>query len=103
MLREVIYLSLIMQSQYPSTYQICDLENFTLADPLLIMDTVVMDALEFDFSPYPNIVKWYKNFQTAHPDLWILAQEALNDIREYNKNPLDMSAIKHPIHPTKSN
>lgn len=76
-------------------------EHLTIADPPLIMATVVLDVMKFDFSPYPEVAKWYQHFQTAAPQLWQFASECIDGIHHYVKNPRDMSQLKHPLHPTK--
>jgi glutathione S-transferase len=77
-------------------------EMLTIADPSLIMHTVALDAMDLDLTLYPHITKWYKNFQDVHPELWNVAKEGLEGLRFYNKNPRDMSSLKHPLHPTSS-
>jgi len=78
-------------------------DHLTLADPPLLMATVVLDVVGFDLQPYPAVRKWYEHFQKACPDLWQVANEGRDAMLHYMKNPRDMSALKHPIHPTKKN
>jgi len=76
-------------------------DHLTLADPPLIMATVVLDAVGFDLTPYPKVSAWYEHFQKACPHLWGVAQEGKDAMFHYMKNPRDMSQLKHPLHPTK--
>jgi glutathione S-transferase len=76
----------------------------TIADLSLIMGTVALDAMgNFDWTPFPHVYKWYKNFQSSKPELWAVAKEGLDGLTHFNKNPRDMSHLKHPLHPTGAN
>lgn len=77
-------------------------EHFTIADPPLIMATCALVAMDSKIlEPYPSVAKWFANFQEKHPDLWVVAKEGLDGLSYYNKNPRDMSHLKHPIHPVR--
>ncbi|CAL8104449.1 unnamed protein product [Orchesella dallaii] len=77
-------------------------ENFTIADPPLLMATCALVAMDMKIlEPFRNIGKWLQHFQEEHPDLWTIAKEGLDGLSYYNKNPRDMSHLKHPIHPVR--
>lgn len=77
------------------------LGNITAADPPMIMVCACLTALGFDLSEYIEVFKWFKNFQTAHPELWKVVEEFFAGLDHYMKNPRDMSDLKHPLHPVK--
>lgn len=75
-------------------------ENF--ADPPLIMATCALVAMDPNIlDTFPSIKNWFLNFQQKHPDLWTVAKEGLDGLAYYNKNPRDMSHLKHKIHPVR--
>lgn len=67
------------------------------------MGTVALKAMAFDFSTFPYVVSWYEHFQRNHPNLWAVAAEGLKGLTYYNKNPRDLTALKHWYHLTKKN
>jgi len=76
-------------------------EHVTIADLSLLMGTIALDAMEYDFKPFPEVLSWYKNFQSSQVKLWDVAKEGLAGLTYYNKNPRDLSHLNHPLHPTK--
>lgn len=76
-------------------------DNLTIADFPLITATMCLEAIGFDITPYPLVVKWYENFKKAHPDLWSITEAGMREIAEFEKNPPDLSHMVHPIHPVR--
>lgn len=60
-----------------------------------------LEAINFDVSGYPLIVKWYETFKKEYPELWAIAEGGMKEISEFEKNPPDLSHMDHPIHPVK--
>lgn len=73
----------------------------TLVDPPMIMALASLEAMDFDLKPYSNVMNWYQAFQKNFPGLWEIAKEGRDGLAYYNKNPRDMSKLKHPLHPTR--
>lgn len=67
------------------------------------MGTVALEAMTFDFSPFPNVANWYRQFKINHPKLWDIAEEGLKGLTYYNKNRRDLTELKHWYHITKKN
>lgn len=76
------------------------IDHLTIADLPLVMGTVAMVAMDFSLDNYPHVHQWFSNFQESEPKLWAIAKEGLDGLAFYNKNPRDMSHLRHPIHPT---
>lgn len=76
-------------------------DNLTIADFPLVSATMCLEAINYDFSKYTEVVRWYNTFKKENPDLWTITEVGLNEVREFNANPPDLSHMKHPIHPTK--
>jgi len=64
------------------------------------MGTVCLEAMSFDLSPFPKVKGWYDGFKKSHPELWAVANIGLEELTAFEKNPPDLSHVKHPIHPT---
>lgn len=77
-------------------------DNLTIADLPLIAATVPMEAIDFKLDAWPRVAKWYDNFKQKHPDLWEVAQEVMQQIIYFEKNPPEVS-MDHPIHPVRKN
>ncbi|XP_050332862.1 uncharacterized protein LOC126761025 isoform X1 [Bactrocera neohumeralis] len=73
----------------------------TIADFGLVSATLCLEAINFDLSPYPLIQKWYETFKLENPELWKIANGGMQEIAEFEKNPPDLSHMKHPFHPTR--
>jgi len=73
--------------------------NLTIADMSLVMSTVCLEAINFDFSPFPMVKAWYGNFKKNHADIWALADMGLQELVMYAKNPPDLSHLTHPLYP----
>lgn len=76
-------------------------DDVTIADISLGCSMVVLEAIKFDLNPYPLVKKWYETYKQENPAMWILAQKALDEVADYEKNPPDMSKLNHPLHPMK--
>ncbi|XP_022905921.1 glutathione S-transferase 1-1 [Onthophagus taurus] len=74
-------------------------DNLTIADFPLCTATMCLEAINFDFSKYSYVSKWYETFKRENPDLWKIAEEGMKEIAEFEKNPPDLSHMDHPIHP----
>lgn len=73
----------------------------TIADISLACSVTVLEAINFDLSPYPLVKRWYEWFKSENPEMWTLAQKALDEVAAYEKSPPDMSKMNHPLHPMK--
>nr|WEU54069.1 glutathione s-transferase-1 [Protohermes costalis] len=76
-------------------------DNVTIADFQLITATMCLEAINFDFSQYKQVTKWYNQFKKDFPELWEIAEGGLKEIKEFNSNPPDLSHMDHPIHPVR--
>lgn len=73
----------------------------TIADLGLVSATLCLEAIGFDISPYPLVQKWYETFKQENPELWEIGKSGMLEISEFEKNPPDLSHMKHPFHPTR--
>ncbi|GLV40987.1 GST-containing FLYWCH zinc-finger protein [Carabus blaptoides fortunei] len=80
-------------------YAACD--HLTIADFQLITATMCLEAIDFDISNYPLVLKWYKTFKEEYSELWEIAAVGMKEISEFEKNPPDLSHMDHPIHPVR--
>lgn len=78
-------------------------DHVTIADFALIAGTIPLEGIEFDLKDYPLIQKWYATFKKENPELWEIANGGLEEIAAFEKNPPDLSAMDHPIHPVRKN
>ncbi|TDG52474.1 hypothetical protein AWZ03_001304 [Drosophila navojoa] len=76
-------------------------ENVTIADFALVSSTLCLEAIDFDFSPYPLVRKWYSTFKEEYPELWQIADSGMQEIIAFEHNPPDLSHMEHPFHPTR--
>lgn len=76
-------------------------ENVTIADFALVSSTLCLEAIAFDFSPYPLVQKWYATFKAEYPELWQIANSGMQEIIAFEQNPPDLSQMEHPFHPTR--
>ena len=76
-------------------------DDLTIADISLVCSLSNMEAIECNLQDYPLIEKWYANFKQDFPELWIICEAAMKEIAFFEKNPPDLSAMIHPIHPIK--
>ncbi|XP_063827577.1 glutathione S-transferase 1-1 [Ostrinia nubilalis] len=74
-------------------------DHLTIADFQLINSTMTLEAIDFDFSKYKKIHKWYNDFKKDNPDLWKISEEAMKEIQHFAANPPDLTHMDHPIHP----
>lgn len=73
----------------------------TIADISLVCSMTVLEAIKLDLDPYALVKKWYELVKKENPEMWVYAQKALDEVSGYEKNPPDMSKMKHPLHPMK--
>lgn len=52
-------------------------DDVTIADISLACSMTVLEAVKFDFSEYPLVMKWYKTFKTENPGMWIYPQKVI--------------------------
>lgn len=78
-------------------------DQLTIADFALVAGTIGLEAIEFDLKDYPLIQKWYATFKAENPELWAIAESGLKELAHFEKNPPDLSAMDHPIHPVRKN
>ncbi|XP_023943781.1 glutathione S-transferase 1-1 [Bicyclus anynana] len=75
--------------------------HLTIADFPLINTTMTMEAIDFDFSKYKKVSKWYSDFKNNHPELWKISEGAMKEVQYFVKNPPDLTHLNHPIHPAR--
>uniref|UniRef100_A0A182VPU4 glutathione transferase n=1 Tax=Anopheles minimus TaxID=112268 RepID=A0A182VPU4_9DIPT len=74
--------------------------GLTIADFPLVTSIMCLEAIAFKLDAnYPTVQKWYTGFKQAHANLWAIAAKGMEEIREFEKNPPDLSGMVHPIHP----
>ncbi|XP_038221761.1 glutathione S-transferase 1-1 [Zerene cesonia] len=73
--------------------------HLTIADFQLFNSTMTLEAIDFDFSKYQKIHKWYNTFKQEYPVLWKISEGAMKEIQLFAANPPDLSNLNHPIHP----
>lgn len=78
-------------------------DNITIADFQLVTATMCLEAINFDFSSYKAVSKWYDTYKKEYPDLWAIVEGGMKEIAEFEKNPPDLSHMDHPIHPVRKN
>nr|CAD7417444.1 unnamed protein product [Timema poppensis] len=78
-------------------------DEVTIADFSLVTATMCLEAINFDLGQYPLVKKWYSDFKQQLPLAWDIAEVGMLEIREFDRNPPDLSALEHPIHPTRKN
>ncbi|XP_013137799.1 PREDICTED: glutathione S-transferase 1-1 [Papilio polytes] len=74
-------------------------DHLTIADFQLINSTMTLEAIDFDFSKYTKIYKWYNDFKSQYPELWKISEGAMKEIQYFAANPPDLTHLNHPIHP----
>ncbi|XP_034948701.1 glutathione S-transferase 1 [Chelonus insularis] len=82
-----------------TNYSYAAADFLTIADFQLITATMCLEAINFPLSSWPKIEKWYQSFKKNHPELWEIAEGGLKELSDFEKNPPDLSHMKHPIHP----
>ncbi|XP_063243439.1 glutathione S-transferase 1 [Bacillus rossius redtenbacheri] len=75
-------------------------DEMTIADLALVAATMCLEAINFDVSPYPRVARWYADFKGDFPSLWRVAERGMKEIRQFDRDPPDLSGLNHPIHPT---
>lgn len=73
--------------------------TLTIADFALIASTMSLEAIDFKLNDWPYVEKWYNNYKKKHPELWAVVAECLEMVKYFVKNPMDLSHLKHPLHP----
>lgn len=76
-------------------------DHVTIADFCLISATMCLEGIDFDFSEFPTVKKWYSTFKKEQPEFWALTEEFMKWVKHFEQNPPDMSKMNHPIHPKK--
>ncbi|KAK9874708.1 hypothetical protein WA026_005527 [Henosepilachna vigintioctopunctata] len=74
-------------------------DHITIADFQLVTATMCLEAINFDFSKYVLVDKWYKTYKKEYPELWSIVESGMLEISAFEKNPPDLSHMSHPIHP----
>lgn len=61
-----------------------------------------LEVIGMDLTPYPKVKQWYDGFKINQKDLWVNAgvENGLEELKEFEKNPPNLSHVNHPIHPT---
>jgi glutathione S-transferase len=73
----------------------------TIADFGLVTGTLCLEAIDFELDSFPLVSQWYSNFKKDFPELWAVVEPGMKEIKQFNRNPPDLSALNHPLHPTK--
>ncbi|XP_055616501.1 glutathione S-transferase 1-1 isoform X3 [Toxorhynchites rutilus septentrionalis] len=76
-------------------------DHLTIADFPLVSSVMCLEAINFDIEKYSLVKVWYHNFKKEYPELWAICATGMAEIREFEKNPPDLSGLNHPIHPIK--
>jgi len=77
--------------------------DLTIADFGLVCGTFALEAIGFSLKEYPLVDKWYSTFKKEYPELWAIVEPGLQEVIAFEKNPPNISHLKHPIHPHKKN
>jgi len=77
-------------------------DQVTIADLPLIMATVCLESMALDLSPFPRVKAWYEGFKKGEStkEMWSVGVQGLEELTAFEKNPPNLSHVKHPIHPT---
>ncbi|XP_044756600.1 glutathione S-transferase 1 [Coccinella septempunctata] len=78
-------------------------DHITIADFQLVTATMCLEAINFDFSKYKLVEKWYSTYKKEYPELWKIVDAGMQEISAFEKNPPDLSHMTHPIHPVRKN
>lgn len=76
-------------------------DHLTIADIGLVAGTFSLEATGYSFAHYPLVHNWYATFKRENPELWAVAQTAVDEIAHYEQNPPDLSKLNHPLHPVR--
>nr|WJR88240.1 glutathione S-transferase [Agrotis ipsilon] len=76
-------------------------DYLTIADFPLINSTMALEVIDFDFSQYKRVTKWYNDFKKNHPDLWSVTEEGIRLMKICAANQPDLSHLNHPLHPAR--
>lgn len=71
----------------------------TIADFPLVGTVMCLESINFPFDKFTLVKKWYDNFKSEHPELWAICDAAMKELAHFEKNPPDLTAMVHPIHP----
>uniref|UniRef100_A0A2A4J7E4 Glutathione S-transferase n=1 Tax=Heliothis virescens TaxID=7102 RepID=A0A2A4J7E4_HELVI len=77
-------------------------DHLTIADFPLVNSTMLLEVIDFDFSQYKHVTKWYNDFKKNHPASWKVSEEAMTLIKRCAANLPDLSHLNHPLHPARS-
>lgn len=78
-------------------------DHVTIADFPLICSVMCLEAIEFPFDKFTRIKTWYETFKKENADLWAIADGGMTIIKDFEKNPPDLSKLNHPVHPVRKN
>ncbi|KAJ2947377.1 hypothetical protein O0L34_g17144 [Tuta absoluta] len=76
-------------------------DQLTIADFPLFNSTMTLEAIDFDFSKYAKVQKWYDEFKKNYPELWKISEAAMKEIQHFAANPPEITYV-HPIHPIRN-
>lgn len=76
-------------------------DHVTIADFALVATIECLEAIAFPLGKFTLISAWYENFKKENPEVWAVADECMQVIKEIEKNPPDLSKLNHPIHPVR--
>lgn len=74
-------------------------DHLTIADCALVAGTLSLESIDFNLKDYPLIQKWYATFKKEYPELWAVAEVCMKEIAAFEKDPPDLTKLKHPLHP----
>lgn len=76
-------------------------DNLTIADIALVCAVSNLEAIEYNLNKFPLIEKWYANFKSDYPELWVIGESSMKEMAFSENNTPDLSGMVHPIHPMK--
>uniref|UniRef100_A0A1B6I8X6 GST C-terminal domain-containing protein n=1 Tax=Homalodisca liturata TaxID=320908 RepID=A0A1B6I8X6_9HEMI len=76
-------------------------DNLTIADFALVAATLSLEAIDFSFSDYKHVTKWYNTFKQECPELWSVAEEGMNVLKNFNINIPRFPHLDHPLNPVR--
>lgn len=84
-------------SMYKTKYVAGD--HVTVGDFTMFSSTLWLEGVNFDFSEFTHVKKWYEMFKKEQSMFWELAQENLKWIIKFSKNTPEMSGmmVNHPF------
>lgn len=76
-------------------------DHVTIADFPLVTSMICLEGIDFPYDKFTLVKKWYENFKVENPAVWAIAEEGMKIIIDFEKNPPDLSKLKHPVHPVR--